>query len=143
MAASEIGAVIVCDDVRREQTGKDILIGVYSGSIVITTFPFQLPLALWIEFLPNETGAQELFFRVTYKGSPFGTMKISLGVEVIDSVGIPIAGLVAVGDSEGDLLIEYSKDGSTWELIKKKAITKGLPGSVPSFIPSPPAPPSS
>jgi hypothetical protein len=35
-------SVLVCDDIRIEVTGKEILIGVYSGAIVSPQFPFGL-----------------------------------------------------------------------------------------------------
>jgi hypothetical protein len=34
---------MICDDVRREDNGKEIIIGVYSGSIIAETFPIFLP----------------------------------------------------------------------------------------------------
>jgi hypothetical protein len=39
---------IVCDDIRREDNGKEIIIGVYSGSIVVPQFPATLLLSLWV-----------------------------------------------------------------------------------------------
>ena len=39
-----VRSAIVCDDIRREQNGKDILIGVYGGVIVVHDgFPASLP----------------------------------------------------------------------------------------------------
>jgi hypothetical protein len=37
--------VVVCDDIRREDNGKEILIGVYSGGIIVPQFPVPLALA--------------------------------------------------------------------------------------------------
>lgn len=36
-------SLILCDDVRTEQNGKDILIGVYNGVIVLPKLPTALP----------------------------------------------------------------------------------------------------
>lgn len=36
-------SVTICDDVRREDNGKEIHIGVYSGGIVVPVVPFILP----------------------------------------------------------------------------------------------------
>ena len=53
MLADEIKTVIFCDDIRKEITNKDILIGVYAGDIVVPSFPTPLALALWIEIIPR------------------------------------------------------------------------------------------
>lgn len=34
---------IICDDFRREDNGKLILLGIYMGTIVVSQFPFALP----------------------------------------------------------------------------------------------------
>ena len=44
----KILSALICDDVRREDNGKEILIGVYSGSIAIPTIPANITLTAWI-----------------------------------------------------------------------------------------------
>ncbi len=41
-------STVVCDDIRREINGKEFLIGVYSGKIIVNSFPARLSIALWI-----------------------------------------------------------------------------------------------
>ncbi len=49
-------SVVLADDARKEDSGKDILIGIYSGSIVAAKIPVVLPtFALWFEIRPNKT----------------------------------------------------------------------------------------
>ena len=38
-----LSAFIVCDDIRSEATGKDMLIGVYADAIILPRFPARLP----------------------------------------------------------------------------------------------------
>lgn len=38
-----VRSVIICDDVRKENNGKEILIGVYNEAVVVPTIPFVLP----------------------------------------------------------------------------------------------------
>jgi hypothetical protein len=49
-------SVIACDDVRREDTGKDILLGVYSGALVVDQFPVQLRPYWYIQTEPEGEG---------------------------------------------------------------------------------------
>src|SRR5581483_417621 len=41
---------IVCDDIRREDNGKFILIGVYPELIMLNMIPAQLILSIWLQF---------------------------------------------------------------------------------------------
>jgi hypothetical protein len=48
-------SLIMCDDCRREDNGKDILIGTYSGSMLSPVVPFVLPsFALRFEIIPKQ-----------------------------------------------------------------------------------------
>ena len=59
----KVEAVVVCDDIRREFNGKEILIGVYGG-IIVPRFPANLNLAFWIQFRTTETGEIPIFLRL-------------------------------------------------------------------------------
>lgn len=41
---------IVCDDIRREDNGKFMLIGVYPELIMVNMLPAQLILSIWMQF---------------------------------------------------------------------------------------------
>ncbi len=38
---------IICDEVRTENTGKQIMIGVYPENIMVSEFPVSLLLGMW------------------------------------------------------------------------------------------------
>lgn len=60
----KIEIVLVCDDVRRELSGKDILIGVYSGSIAFPILPAKMNVAFWITLRAPAPGTFTLSLRV-------------------------------------------------------------------------------
>jgi hypothetical protein len=39
---------LLCDDVRMEQSGKSILIGVYNQHMMLPYFPVAIPVCLWV-----------------------------------------------------------------------------------------------
>lgn len=41
-------SAVLCDEVRREQSGKDILIGVYGGEIILNNIPGPISVSLWL-----------------------------------------------------------------------------------------------
>jgi hypothetical protein len=48
----DVKAAILCDFVRIEETGKHIIIGVYTGSIVFPALPTKFTPTFWIEMVP-------------------------------------------------------------------------------------------
>lgn len=49
--------VIFCDDIRTEQNGKKLLIGVYTGRLVPSSFPFGSKLSILIVVEPSAEGS--------------------------------------------------------------------------------------
>src|SRR6266487_6946441 len=141
MIGSDIQSVVICDDVRREQNGKDLLIGVYSGDILVQAFPFTLPLSMWMEYAPPKPGLNDIFIRLHYGQQPPSIVKAA--VEVIDSstVGLPLSGFIIQGDKPDDLVVEYSADGTTFTVVKRKPVKQAPPGltALTSVLPAPPS----
>ena len=130
---SGVRAIVLCDDIRREITGKDILIGVYSGRVVITQIPFALNLAIWLEYEPEKIGKSTIHLRITYSNKAPGKLKIEMDVAELTSAGIPLTGLVVNGDVEGDLTIEFSTDELNWQLLKTVIFKKGEVSALPTL----------
>lgn len=49
MATPKLVTALLCDDVRTENTSKDILIGVYHGGVVVNRLPAILRLVLYLQ----------------------------------------------------------------------------------------------
>jgi len=66
----DVIAAIVCDDVRKEINGKDILVGVYSGGILLNRTPAELGLSFWFLYRPRNTGSAKVELRVSTSEKP-------------------------------------------------------------------------
>src|SRR4051812_47095352 len=55
-----LDAALICDDIRTENTGKQILIGVYGDDIIVGMFPSVVVVALWMRFRFDEVGMHPL-----------------------------------------------------------------------------------
>lgn len=64
MLPFKTSAVVQCDDIRVEQNGKFILIGVYTGTVVVTGFPAELATSWWIQLFPEKIGKFEIEIQV-------------------------------------------------------------------------------
>jgi hypothetical protein len=61
-----IVSMLVCDDIRREFNGKEILIGVYNNVIIFPSFPASLPnLVIRVGFYTKKWGTTNVKFTVT------------------------------------------------------------------------------
>ena len=62
----DIKSAILCDDIRREDNGKMLFIGVYVGEILVAEFPVALRLT-WVLFGKHQkTASHDMEFRVSY-----------------------------------------------------------------------------
>lgn len=71
------GRVIFCDDIRQEVNGKFILLGVFSGNMVVSGFPTSQKLCAFVTLDAVPTGTQ-LFDFSTSEGAHFGTLEVEL-----------------------------------------------------------------
>jgi hypothetical protein len=104
---------IICDDVRREENGKFILIGVYGHDIIVPSLPANILVSVVYQFEAKETGSFETTFRISIddevqiesKGK-FQVAAPGIGLAAVPNVVIPTAreGLLKfelqIGDSD-------------------------------------------
>jgi hypothetical protein len=83
-------SLIICDDCRREDNGKDIIIGTYTGAMISPTLPIILPtFVLRFEIIPHQ---------IEYKKT-VASMKNPLGEEMFRVEGILSVGRPQYGAS--------------------------------------------
>lgn len=125
MTEVRFNAVLFCDDVRRETTGKDILIGVYGGDILVNSFPQWLPLAIWAEIEAEKPGHHTLLFRLTYADNPPLNMKAEMNVSGEGPSGVSLPRLEVLVESEGVLALEVRRNNEEpWCELKRKQVRK-------------------
>jgi hypothetical protein len=132
-----ITAVVVCDEIRKEITGKDILIGTYGGSILVPTIPVNLPISIWVEFVPHVAGRLSMEVRMRLPGNPvFPSMGVIMDIaraEETTSFSSPQAACYVA--QPGDIRIEIrSSSTEEWQLAKVKHIALGA-ANVPTSSP--------
>tara|TARA_R110001606_G_scaffold188662_1_gene336516 strand:- start:852 stop:1319 length:468 start_codon:yes stop_codon:yes gene_type:complete len=132
----KIGMVgcVVCDDVRVEDNGKIILIGVYAGDIVVPQFPADIPLRVY--FSVRIEGAGTGILETEIITQPIGedefTTKIQGKVQFdstemkMHETGIPTPPLECKVERSSFLFVRWRSDGDDWQqLICKRIILQG------------------
>lgn len=102
---------VFCDDIRQEDNGKHILIGVYPNDIMLPEFPIQVRLSLWARVRDVTPGTRKFRMRLATPRS--GGLEHS-GELAIDQDGTLIAvfiGMPLSFDAPGEMCAYLSIDG--------------------------------
>lgn len=116
---------IVCDDLRREDNGKELLIGVYSGSILVGAFPQVLVLCFWVPLMIPASGKYEFEFRM--RNTDGGLVNQTPAIEV-ESLHANMDASIGLGQipfhipRAGNIILEGRYRRGGWEVIKSIAV---------------------
>lgn len=123
----EIKGVVVCDDIRQEDNGKLMLIGVYSGDILVSLFPFQRFVCLWFHGRAKK-GVYEIETRIRIvsenEESPrTNEKKFKADFSEVDAsdIAISVIGVPLVVSGPSEIIIEMRYTEKKWlEFARKK-----------------------
>lgn len=134
-------SVVICDDIRQETNGKQILIGVYGSVVLVPSMPFSISLSVWIEYQAREIGVDTVHVKMNYTTGFSVSIRVEIQIHEPGTLGLAIPPILVSGAADGELVIELSHDGATWQEIKRKPIRKGQIPAIASIpaIPSPTA----
>jgi hypothetical protein len=125
-------AVVVCDDVRRENNGKEIIIGVYGSDIVVQSYPALLSPTFWVQFIPNQAGEITIGFRLINEAdtaffSGIGKLNV-ISPEELTSTAIGGAPIQAQSDMK--LRFQIKVGGSDWTTMREVQVRRAQPSEV-------------
>ncbi len=143
MAKLTVKQFIVCDDVRREATGKEILIGVYGSGISVPSFPVQIALSFWMQFYSDEVIMPPIMLEFQLKGAEnegnFFLVNVQLasakaGLGTVALPPLPISLQIPT-----NLLLQMKQPGGEWETVGEIFVEKGAAAQfamLPGFVPN-------
>ena len=124
MAPIEFDAVIICEDVRQESNGKEILIGVYSGGVVAQNFPAHIALTVYLQFISRDKGKVQLDIRIMLNDQSI-LIDAQAELEILDGTSgafwLPPIPLVI--PHAGELRVQARQQGKDFETIKRVVIS--------------------
>jgi len=82
---------VFCDDIRREDNGKAILIGVYTSDLIPGVLPTNISLSLWLDI----------------RGVPLGHHKLTITVELPAQEKISVPGEIDVQETEKPITLMF------------------------------------
>lgn len=118
-----VGNALLCEDVRQEKTEKFILVGVFSGDILIGKVPSRVAIALYMDGVLERAGATEVQIRFSGPGEGEGIV----GAEFVTSsdgerVVIPVPRVELLFEAAGTFRVEVSDDDQTWTTVIEKKV---------------------
>lgn len=121
---------LLMDDVRREDNGKLIFIGVYTGSMVVQSYPVSLALSFYINGTYEGHGTTSLELRMRLQ--PEGLVLFGIQAKLERRENAPSAerfefsanGIAIQVQRDGMLSLELRHDNDTWAEVTSIPVVK-------------------
>jgi len=127
-AVPSVETALLCDDVRREISGKDIIIGVYGDEAIVPNFPVFMMFSLYLRVRFLEQGMFPTEFRVLGpSGQPLtANVKAPMMTTAANRIAmVHIAGLPIQVQSAGEVQFQWHPPGGEWETIQTLKVKQG------------------
>ena len=107
---------LFCDLVRREDTGKFIIVGLFTQGIVARSFPFMLPLSVFrVVFVPGDLQVFKMSADAVVDGMANGSFDLSFGPFQFQA------------QREGHLSLQIQQHGQAWSEVERLGISAIAP----------------
>jgi hypothetical protein len=123
MLPIDIQAIILCDDVRREDNGKILVIGMYVGDVLIRQFPTALRLTWLLMGKITSTENPAVEFKVDFNRDASSPRSMAATVSLVQSQDpstmLVISG-IPIEAQEPTSVVLSVKDGTEWKELARK-----------------------
>ena len=121
---------ILCEDVRQDKQNKYMIIGMFTGNIIVTELPVQVQLAIFLQ-MNGRGGPHPLFLRLSGPGED--SVVLETGITFDDNIGTATMNTPRLDvhmEVEGMFRVDLSVDQETWvPAIEKKVVLGPIPTS--------------
>lgn len=126
---------LLCEDIRQERNNKYIIIGVYSGDIILQKVPSTVLVSLFVEMKVSKAGQNTAKIRLAGPGEDSAVLDMAFETQQPNQV-VTLAGpaMTVIMAKAGPFTVSASTDGRKWVPIIEKQVI--LASSQPSAIPS-------
>lgn len=115
----KIRSILFCDDVRKEVTGKYIIIGVYTADVTVNQYPVDFLLSLWVELEFEELGSYEIDMRIiSPSGNPPVEVNFTANINHGRISSVAIRALPIRLERDGEIEVVVKNSSGIW-LVEK------------------------
>ena len=122
---ADVAYALLCDDIRKELSGKDILVGVYTGSLLVQNFPAKITLCLWLDLKIAGKGEVKTEIRVLNPAGEQitgGELTVNVADEGEGNGSVALRGMPLNLEKEGQYKIQWRKPKARWSTILTKQV---------------------
>lgn len=127
--AFRLKCALLCEDVRKEVSGKEILIGVLADAIYVTFIPFPFVVTLYIRAMFSERESYLFEFRVLGPSdvpvTPVVTATVGKPADIERSVSLVLNGIMFQVQSYGLYKFQWKPPDQDWETMTTLHIARG------------------
>jgi hypothetical protein len=125
MRAEDFSSVVLCEDVRHEVTDKLIMIGVFSGDIIVPAFPVTIQLSAWAELRSAPIGTTVVNLRIGLTDKPWVIASITLENQVdARPISFVVPPLQVFIEKDCEFILQV-QNGEEYEDLRRKKIYLG------------------
>jgi hypothetical protein len=120
-----VDSVLVCDDIRREDTGKAILIGVYVGDIILLRAPAVIPVSVFVTGSATRDYLRDLKVNVHIGDEPKNegpTFPMTVSLDDQGRFYFAMTGMPVQVSEPTSLTVRTKHGQNDWVVLAKKRI---------------------
>jgi hypothetical protein len=134
----ELITTVICEDIRREDNGKPILIGVYPTDMIIANLPATIVLCIYMNVKTKKEGNYETKLRIIGQTGQIIVAPIPISIKMPNMLStlVIIKGILAQLQAEGKISIQWQAPGAAWATISIIDVRVGAVPGATGFIPA-------
>lgn len=119
--------VLICEDIRREDNGKQIVIGLFAGDIKVSRLPVDLRLAFLVRGKSSKKGPNNIELRLLdSNNSPIVEGQSELNVQKPNSLfSMSMPPVIVQIVPEGVMKFQMRQPGTRWKTVQETLIKLG------------------
>jgi hypothetical protein len=131
---------LFCDDIRLEASGKQILIGVYPGDIVLQSFPATIAISSWVAFTREGNIGEQLsveFRIINTSGQALGYGSLVLTfTRPGDEGAIALPPLPISLTTPDTLSLQLRQHDGDWQTVRSIGVVRPISDATPPVQPA-------
>lgn len=121
----KIHNAIICDQVRKEDNGKHLLLGVYPTDALVSKFPATVSFVLWMQLYVDRNGEFDVEFRIQEDKKIVSSTKAAISVKDHSlPVTVALPPVVLKIDGECTLSFQIREKNKRWKTAKELPVKK-------------------
>lgn len=118
-----VRSALLCEGIRVELGNKVLVYGIYSGDILLPSFPQQIPLTVYLELRDAKPGTHPVGMRIRLNDTLIAEAHGEVTVAGRGPTAVPLPILPVALMEPGALHLDIDVDGEGWEPLIDRGVS--------------------